>query len=400
MLLAGGQGSRLGILTKNIAKPAIPFGGKYRIIDFTLSNCYNSGIDTIGVLTQYRPLVLNSYIGIGSPWDLDRKFGGVTLLPPFLSEHGGEWYKGTANAVYQNINFIDMYNPQHVLILSGDHIYKMDYSIMLNYHKEKNAEVTIATIEVPVNEANRFGILNSDHQGKILDFEEKPQNPKSNNASMGVYVFNWELLKRYLINDDQDEHSQHDFGKNIIPKMLKDQYSMYAYGFSGYWKDVGTIESLWQANMDLLRDKPELDLYDCDLRIYSTSPTQPPQFIGEKAEVNCSLINEGSVILGEIQSSVLFHGVYVGPGTIVKDSIIMPNVKIGSNVIVNKSIICEGTTLGDYCRIGVQLHNEYPQRSGITVIGDSIKIPNHTTIPVRATVSNLNLAKFILKEGS
>jgi glucose-1-phosphate adenylyltransferase len=391
MLLAGGQGSRLGILTKNLAKPAVPFGGKYRIIDFPLSNCYNSGIDTVGVLTQYQPLALNSYIGIGSPWDLDRKNGGVTLLPPFLKEKGGEWYKGTANAIYQNINYIDQYRPDYVLILSGDHIYKMDYSLMLDYHKNRSAEATIAVIEVPWSDANRFGILNTDENGRIIDFEEKPRQPKSNLASMGIYIFDWQFLKEYLQEDELDPHSSNDFGKNIIPRMINSGHRIYAYQFSGYWKDVGTIQSLWEANMDLLSDEPKFDLYDKKWRIFSVNPTQPPHYVAESANISSTLINEGCVIYGTVEHSVLFPGVYVGTGSVIKDSIIMPNVKIGANVNIQKAIICEDTIIRDGCFIGKNsIANE------ITLVGENIIIPNDTIIPGNETVSLENLKKYVI----
>ncbi|MEG6615655.1 glucose-1-phosphate adenylyltransferase [Peptococcaceae bacterium 1198_IL3148] len=393
MLLAGGQGSRLGVLTKNLAKPALPFGGKFRIIDFPLSNCYNSGIDTVGVLTQYQPLALNSYIGIGSPWDLDRKNGGVTLLPPFLKEKGGEWYKGTANAIYQNINYLDQYHPKYVLILSGDHIYKMDYSLMLNFHKHNTAEVTIAVIEVPWQEAGRFGILNTDDEGRIIDFEEKPKHPQSNLASMGIYMFNWPLLKEYLQEDELDPHSSNDFGKNIIPKMINCGHRVYAFRFSGYWKDVGTVQSLWEANMDLLTDEPKLDLDDRKWRIFSVNPAHPPHFVAKSANISSSLVNEGCVIMGTVQHSVLFAGVSVGEGTIIKDSIIMPNVKIGSNVNIHKAIICEDTIIRDGCYIGKSATDE-----GITIVGENIIIPNDTIIPSNETVSIANLKKYVMAD--
>ncbi|MBO8137597.1 MAG: glucose-1-phosphate adenylyltransferase [Desulfotomaculum sp.] len=389
MLLAGGQGSRLGILTKKIAKPAVPFGGKYRIIDFTLSNCYNSGIDTVGVLTQYQPLELNSYIGIGRAWDLDRKNGGVSLLPPFVREKGGEWYKGTANAIYQNVSFINQYNPKFVLILSGDHIYKMDYSKMLQFHKDKESEATIAVIEVPWKEAHRFGILIPDENGRIIEFEEKPVNPKSNYASMGVYIFNWNVLKDYLEKDENDPNSSNDFGKDIIPKMLQENVRMYAYSFRGYWKDVGTVESLWEANMDLLGEKPQLDLYDYNWPIYSVTPTQPPQFISETAEINCSLVSEGCMIFGRVEHSVLFFGVHVGKNSIVKDSIVMPSVKIGRNAVIEKCIICENAVVEDNCQIGAAACNS----KGITVVGDSLRVPAGQKIPAGMVIGSEQLVK-------
>lgn len=306
MLLAGGQGSRLGVLTDHVAKPAIPFGGKYRIIDFPLSNCVNSGIDTIGVLTQYQPLELNTYIGSGQPWDLDRLYGGSFILPPYVKGKAGEWYKGTANAIYQNIKFIDLYDPDYVLILSGDHIYKMNYNLMLKYHKEKEADCTIAVIQVPWKEAGRFGVMNADSDLRIREFEEKPKEPKSNLASMGVYIFSWQKLKEYLLKDKEDKESQSDFGKNIIPTMLNKGEKLYAYEFKGYWKDVGTIESLWEANMDTLNQDVPLELDDPPWRIYSRSSNLPPQFIGEHARLINSSIADGCFINGTVENSILF----------------------------------------------------------------------------------------------
>jgi len=352
MILAGGQGSRLGVLTKKIAKPAVPFGGKYRIIDFALSNCSNSNIDAVGVLTQYRPLVLNSHIGIGSPWDLDRTTGGVSLLPPYMKENGGVWYKGTADAIYQNRHFIDSYDPEYVLILSGDHIYKMDYSKMLDYHKEKGADATIAVFRVSLEEASRFGIMNTDEHSKIYEFDEKPKKPKSDLASMGIYIFNWKLLKKYLKEDAVDEKSSHDFGKNIIPKMLHSGRKMYAYAFDGYWKDVGTIESYWQANMDLIEEGNSLNMFDKNWKIYSVNPTRPPQYIGPNAEVKGSFIPEGCIILGKVHNSVLFPGVYVGENTYINKSVIMQNCNIGSNVTIDKVIIGTEAEVADNCTIG------------------------------------------------
>ncbi|WP_315082231.1 glucose-1-phosphate adenylyltransferase [uncultured Clostridium sp.] len=352
MILAGGQGSRLGVLTKKLAKPAVPFGGKYRIIDFPLSNCANSGIHTVGVLTQYKPLELNAHIGIGLPWDLDRKDGGVSILPPYQEEKGGNWYKGTANAIYQNIEFVDRYDPEYVLILSGDHIYKMNYTKMLEFHKEKNADATIGVIEVPINEASRFGIMNTRDDMSIYEFEEKPKIPKSNLASMGIYIFNWKTLKKYLRNDEVNKSSSNDFGKDIIPSMLNDGGKMIAYPFEGYWKDVGTIESLWQANMDLLKSDNQLDLHDQDWKIYSTNPVRPAQYIGENAKVTNSLIVEGCTVNGTVQNSVLFQGVQVGKNTIIKDSVIMTNAKIGDNVIIEKAIIGNDAVIRKDCVIG------------------------------------------------
>ena len=352
MILAGGQGSRLGVLTKNIAKPAVPFGGKYRIIDFPLSNCSNSGIHTVGVLTQYKPLELNSHIGIGDPWDLDRRDGGVSILPPYQNEDGGMWYKGTANAIYQNIEYIDSYNPEYVLILSGDHIYKMDYNKMLDFHKEKKADATIAVIDVPFKEASRFGIMNTRDDLSIYEFEEKPKRPKSTNASMGIYIFNWNILKRHLINDELDETSSNDFGKNIIPKMLNEGRRLVAYPFKGYWKDVGTIESLWEANMDLLKYENELNLFDESWKIYSINPISPAQYVGKDAKIRNSVVVEGCTVYGKVENSVLFQGVYVGKNTVIKDSVIMPNSYIGDNVVVNKAIIGSDVILHDDLEIG------------------------------------------------
>ena len=352
MILAGGQGSRLGVLTKKLAKPAVPFGGKYRIIDFPLSNCANSGIYTVGVLTQYKPLELNAHIGIGLPWDLDRKDGGVSILPPYQEEKGGNWYKGTANAIYQNIEFVDRYDPEYVLILSGDHIYKMNYTEMLEFHKEKNADATIGVIEVPINEASRFGIMNTRDDMSIYEFEEKPKIPKSNLASMGIYIFNWKALKKYLRADEANKNSSNDFGKDIIPSMLNDGGKMVAYPFEGYWKDVGTIESLWQANMDLLKSDNQLNLHDQDWRIYSTNPVRPAQYIGENAKVTNSLIVEGCTVNGEVTNSVLFQGVQVGKNTVIKDSVIMTNAKIGDNVIIEKAIIGSDAVIRKDCVIG------------------------------------------------
>ncbi len=351
MLLAGGEGKRLGLLTKKIAKPAVHFGGKYRIIDFTLSNCTNSGIDTVGVLTQYEPLELNTHLGIGSPWDLDRQDGGVSVLSPFIEKNGGEWYKGTADAIYQNICFIEQYNPEYVLIISGDHIYKMNYDAMLQYHKDRDADASISVIEVPWEEANRFGIMNTSSSFEIIDFEEKPSKPKSNLASMGIYIFKWDVLKKYLREDAKQINSSHDFGKDIIPTMLSDGKSMHAFPFRGYWKDVGTIQSFWEANMDLLNDKPSLLLNDQNWRIYSVNPNQPPQYIAPTANVTCSLINEGCLIYGEINLSILFHGVEVQEKSSIKHSVIMPNGKIGKNVIIERAIINATTVIPDNVKI-------------------------------------------------
>jgi len=372
MILAGGQGSRLKLLTKNTAKPAIPFGGKYRIIDFTLSNCSNSGIDTVGVLTQYQPLALNSHIGVGAAWDLDRNCGGVTLLPPYMDECGGDWYKGTANAIYQNTNYIDSYDPEYVLILSGDHVYKMDYSKMLHFHKEKNADATIAVIEVPMEEAPRFGIMNTTAGNKIYEFEEKPENPKNNMASMGVYIFNWKFLKGLLKEDENDKYSSNDFGKNIIPSMLKNQKSLFAYPFNGYWKDVGTIKSLWQANMDLIDDNNELNIHDETWKIYSVNPTNPAQYIGPNAKVTNSLVVEGCIVLGEVSNSVLFQGVTVGRNSRISNSVIMPNTKISDDVIINKAIIGNNVVIRGHSLIGIS--------DDITLIAEGTQIKSNSVI--------------------
>lgn len=345
MILAGGQGSRLKQLTKMIAKPAVPFGGKYRIIDFSLSNCSNSNIDTVGVLTQYQPLALNSHIGIGAPWDLDRRDGGVSMLAPYQSEDGGNWYNGTADAIYQNTNYIDSYDPEYVLILSGDHIYKMDYSQMLDYHKEKGSDVTIAVLEVSREEASRFGMMNTREDDSIFEFEEKPENPKSNLASMGVYIFNWSVLKQLLKADNLDKSSSNDFGKNIIPKMIKNNQKLFAYPFKGYWRDVGTIESFWEANMDLLSEDNNLDIHDAKWKIYTVNPMLPPQYIGPEASINNAMVNEGCTVFGEVSNCVLFQGVHIGKNSKITNSVILPNTKIGNNVVIDKAIIGSDVTV-------------------------------------------------------
>lgn len=339
MLLAGGKGSRLKELTENLAKPAVPYGGKYRIIDFPLSNCANSGIHTVGVLTQYQPLVLNSYIGIGSAWDLDRKNGGVTVLPPYSESSEVKWYSGTASAIYQNLNYIKQYDPEYVLILSGDHIYKMNYDIMLDYHIEKQADVTISVIEVPWVEASRFGIMNTDEAFNVTRFDEKPEKPESNLASMGIYIFKWSVLSKYLEMDESNPDSSNDFGKDVIPAMLSDKLKLVAYPFDGYWKDVGTVKSLWEANMDLLDDGQDLNLFDHSWRIYSVNPNQPPQIIGDDAIIKHSLVNEGCVIDGEIQNSVIFQGVEVEKEAVVKECVVMPNARIGRGSFIERAIV-------------------------------------------------------------
>lgn len=343
MILAGGKGSRLGVLTKTLAKPGVLFGSKYRIIDFPLTNCRNSGIETVGILTQYQPLELNWYIGNGSSWDLDSDQGGTFVLPPYMRDDdaSNKWYQGTADAIYQNLNFIDMIDPDYVVILSGDHIYKMDYSKMLAYHKKHHAAATVSTIRVPWNEANRFGIMKVDDDMKIVEFQEKPANPASNLASMGIYIFNKELLKKYLLADAKLKDSQHDFGKNIIPAMLGADVPVYAYPFEGYWKDVGTIESLWQANMDLIADNPALSLNSPDWRIYSGSQSLPPHYVGPNGSVKSSIIGEGSVILGSVTRSVIFYGVTVEEGARVTNSVIMPGTVIEKDVVIDKAIIGE-----------------------------------------------------------
>ncbi|MBQ1818319.1 MAG: glucose-1-phosphate adenylyltransferase [Clostridia bacterium] len=387
MLLAGGQGSRLGVLTKSMAKPAVPFGGTYRIIDVPLSNCVNSDIDTVGVLTQYEPLALNAYLGSGQPWDLDRMNGGVFVLPPYVSGSEGQWYSGTANAVCQNIPFIDQYDPEYVLILSGDHIYKMDYAKMLRAHEENGADATIAVLTVPMEEASRFGIMNTDENGRITEFEEKPKVPKSNKASMGIYIFNWRILRPYLLDDDADKASSHDFGKNIIPKLLSSGAALYAYGFEGYWKDVGTIRSLWEANMDLLGAEPEFRLADKDWRIYSKSPAMPPHYIGGEAEVKNSLVSEGCVVYGKVEKSVLFTGAHIGKDAVIRDSIIMPNAVIGDGATIEKAIIGEGSAIGANAHVGAERLPEDGEYNtaltgDITLVANSVNVPEGKRIPV------------------
>ena len=370
MLLAGGQGSRLYALTNKIAKPAVCYGGKYRIIDFPLSNCVNSGIDTVGVLTQYQPLLLNEYIGNGQPWDLDRAFGGVRILPPYQGKKKTDWYKGTANAIYQNLNFINRYDPEYVLILSGDHIYKMDYQKMLEQHKKTNADCTIAVIQVPLAEASRFGILNTKDNDEIYEFEEKPAKPKSTNASMGIYIFNTGVLEKYLIEDEEDPNSVNDFGKNIIPKMLNDGLKMYAYRFEGYWKDVGTIASLHESNMDLLGENPKFNLNSPSWKIMSRNDEYPPQFISSTSHIENSMIVSGCVIEGTVINSVLSNNVHVKKGAVVKDSVIFHNVVIDENSTVNYSIIDEDAVIGKNASVG----EEKTKTDKITVIASKVKV--------------------------
>ncbi len=368
MLLAGGQGSRLGILTKNVAKPAVPYGGKYRIIDFPLSNCTNSGIDTVGVLTQYQPLELNAYIGSGAPWDLDLSNGGVFVLPPYQKGKVGEWYRGTANAIYQNMAFIEQYDPDYVLILSGDHIYKMDYNAMLNFHIRHGADATIAVRPVPWEEASRFGIMNTDAEDNIIEFEEKPKNPKSNKASMGVYIFTWEKLRKYLTDDEADKKSSNDFGKNIIPTMLADKQVMCAYNFEGYWKDVGTIESLWEANMDLLETPMPVDLHDKKWRIYARNPGLAPHYIAKGAVVEDSLVTEGCEVFGNVKHSVIFAGVTIEEGAMVQDSVIMPGSVIKRGAVVRRAIVSENAVVGAGSFVGEETGN-------IAVVGQNMTVP-------------------------
>ena len=372
MLLAGGQGSRLGVLTSKVAKPAVAFGGKYRIIDFPLSNCINSGVDTVGVLTQYQPLRLNTHIGIGIPWDLDRNIGGVTVLPPYEKSSNSEWYTGTANAIYQNLEYMESYNPEYVLILSGDHIYKMDYEVMLDFHKANNAEVTIAVMPVPIEEASRFGIMIADENHRITEFEEKPEHPRSNLASMGIYIFNWKTLKEALIA--MADQPALDFGKHVIPYCHEKGAPLYAYEFTGYWKDVGTVNSLWEANLDLLNPKIDLNLADQNWRIYSRTTGMPPQYISESADVENSLITDGCEVYGRIDYSVLFENVTVEEGADVEYSLVMPGAVIKKGAKVKYSIIAENAVIGEDAAIGEDPAVYGSDNWGITVIGDKIKI--------------------------
>ena len=397
MLLAGGQGSRLGVLTAKVAKPAVAFGGKYRIIDFPLSNCINSGIDTVGVLTQYRPLRLNSHIGIGIPWDLDRNVGGVTVLPPYEKSTNSEWYTGTANAIYQNLEYMEQYNPEYVLILSGDHIYKMDYKIMLDYHKANNADITIAAMPVPIEEASRFGIVVTDSDNRITEFEEKPANPKSNLASMGIYIFKWSVLKDALIKlKDQQEC---DFGKHVIPYCFNNNKRIFAYEYNSYWKDVGTLSSYWEANMELIDIIPVFNLYEEFWKIYTRTDTIPPQYIADNTFIEKSIIGDGTEVYGRIYNSVIGSGVTIEEGAVVRDSIIMNNSVIGKNTIVNKSIIAEEVVIGDNVELGVG--EEVPNvklpkiyNSGLvticecSVVPDGVKVGKNTAISGVTTVED------------
>ena len=383
MLLAGGQGSRLGVLTSKVAKPAVAFGGKYRIIDFPLSNCINSGVDTVGVLTQYQPLRLNTHIGIGIPWDLDRNIGGVTILPPYEKSSNSEWYTGTANAIYQNIDYMESFNPEYVLILSGDHIYKMDYEVMLDYHKANEAEVTIAVMPVPIEEASRFGIMIADENRRITEFEEKPEHPRSNLASMGIYIFNWKTLKEALIK--MSDQSNLDFGKHVIPYCHEKDAPLYAYEFTGYWKDVGTLSSYWEANMELIDIVPEFNLYEEYWKIYTKTEILPPQYISDTSTVERSIIGEGTDIFGTVINSVIGCGVTIGKGTVIKDSIIMNHTIIGENCEVNKAIIAEHVEVGNNVKLGVgeEKENDYAPHiynSGMVTIGEKSIIPKDITV--------------------
>ena len=383
MLLAGGQGSRLYALTERIAKPAVPYGGKFRIIDFPLSNCINSNIDTVGVLTQYQPLVLHDYIGNGQPWDLDRVHGGVHTLPPYQSASGGQWYTGTANAIYQNLSFMERYDPEYVIILSGDHIYKMDYSKMIDFHKKNNADCTIAVIDVDYEEASRFGIMSVNEDGSIHDFEEKPKQPKSTLASMGVYVFNFETLKNYLIENEMDKQATKDFGKNIIPSMLEHKEKLFAYRFEGYWKDVGTIDSLWEANMDLLNPNVPIDLYDPSWKIYSRNPVAPPHCVSKNAIIENSMVTEGTYIDGTVDFSMIFEGVTIEKGAVVKDSIIMPGAHICAGANIEYAIIGEDSKIGENSTIGARPEDVINKNEwGVAVVGHRINIsPNAKVLP-------------------
>lgn len=392
MLLAGGQGSRLGVFTAKVAKPAVAFGGKYRIIDFPLSNCINSGVDTVGVLTQYQPLRLNTHIGIGIPWDLDRNIGGVTVLPPYEKSTNSEWYTGTANAIYQNIDYMDSFNPDYVLILSGDHIYKMDYEVMLEYHKAKGAEVTLAAMPVPIEEAKRFGVLITDNDRQIVEFEEKPDNPRSNLASMGIYIFNWKTLKESLhANANQPAL---DFGKHVIPYCHEKGAPIFAYEYNGYWKDVGTLCSYWEANMELIDIVPEFNLYEEYWKIYTKSDTLPPQYISADSEVEKSIISEGAQIFGKVYNSVIGCGVTIGAGTVVRDSIIMNNTEIGSGSEVYKAIIAENVLIGNNVKLGVgeEVDNEtdpHIYNSGLVAIGEKSILPDGISVGKNSVISGI-----------
>jgi len=394
LILAGGQGTRLGLLTDEVAKPAVPFGGKYRIIDFALSNCVNSGIYAVGVLTQYRPHMLARHIGIGRPWDLDRKDGGVVILPPFIAQGDSNWYKGTANAVFQNIDFVDDFDPELVVILSGDHIYSMDYNEMIDYHLSKGATGTVACMRVPLSEAYRFGMMITDFENKIVDFQEKPKQPKSDLASLGIYIFDWKFLRERLIEDEQDQESENDFGKNILPKIVEDNAGrLFAFVFEGYWRDVGTIESLWEANIELTRPIPPLNLHDPSWRFYTQTEEYLPAYVGTSSHVRNSLINEGAEIYGRVENSVIFQGVQIGEGSIVNNSVIMTNSRIGSNVVIDKGIVGEGTIVKEGVVIGhgdEVPHESQPHiyDSGIVVVGSDVVIPQNTKIGKNCAILN------------
>ena len=395
MLLAGGQGSRLGVLTSKVAKPAVAFGGKYRIIDFPLSNCINSGVDTVGVLTQYQPLRLNTHIGIGIPWDLDRNIGGVTVLPPYEKSTNSEWYTGTANAIYQNLEYMESYNPEYVLILSGDHIYKMDYEVMLDFHKANNAEVTIAVMPVPMEEASRFGIMIADENHRITEFEEKPEHPRSNLASMGIYIFNWKTLKEALIA--MADQPALDFGKHVIPYCHEKGAPLYAYEFTGYWKDVGTLSSYWKANMELIDIVPEFNLYEEYWKIYTKSEIQPPDYIAADSVVERSIIGEGSEVYGEVYNSVIGCGVTIGKGTVIRDSIIMNQTQIGEGCEINKAIIAENVVVGNQVKLGVgeEAENDtapHIYNHGLVTIGEKSVIPDGISVGKNSVISGVTAA--------
>jgi len=403
MILAGGQGSRLGALTKDIAKPAVAFGGKYRIIDFVLSNCTHSGIETVGVLTQYQPLELNTYIAGGSPWDLDRSFGGVYVLPPYIKAEKGEWYSGTANAIYQNIGFIEQFDPKYILVLSGDHIYKMNYSKMLDAHKKTDASVTVAVMPVDWTEASRFGIMKVDEDGRVCEFEEKPPIPKSNLASMGIYIFNWHTLKKYLIVDENNPRSQNDFGKNVIPQMLSMNEKMYSYRFSDYWRDVGTVQSLWEAHMDMLCEPPLLDMRDKSWPIFSRSRANPPHFISSHAILKNSAVTEGCEIHGVIEHSVISEGVIIQKGAIIRDSVIMPGARIDEYSIIEKAIVGPGCKIGKNVMIGVRETEDNPYKSDIctdeiVLIEGNVIIDDGTEIGKNSMVENDIICENVLFE--
>ena len=400
MLLAGGQGKRLGTLTEKLAKPAIPYGGKYRIIDFPLSNCINSGIETVGVLTQYQPLVLNEYLGNGQPWDLDLMDGGLQILSPYQKDDGGDWYKGTANAIYQNIHYIERYNPDYVLVISGDHIYKMDYSKMITFHEKNNADCTISVINVPFNQAKRFGILNTHQDGLIYEFEEKPQKPKSTKASMGIYVFKWDKLRSYLIKDENIKDSSNDFGKDIMPRILSEGAKMYAYEFSGYWKDVGTIQSFWESNLDLLNPDAGINLNDKNWEIYSHSPNMPPHYISSQSKIENCIVAEGCNIHGNVKNSIIFPGVHIEKHSKICNSIIMPGAKIKGNCIINDSIVCENTVINENSQIGTlplkNLNNYSKNKHNITVVDQNSIIKNDCNLPhAKGHKYNMDVTKAI-----